>query len=139
MTAGPHETAPFNRQTLGDAYTAALEVYLACPGECPDAHAGLGRQALHDGLGPLDLVSFHESAIEGDTGLARKQPINADTRHGVYGPGRSPFEMTYRRFLASNVALRASTRRWRIGRGARHGRFTTQGRSNSVQPSARAR
>ena len=108
MTAGPHETAPFNRQTLGDAYTAALEVYLACPEESALSGAyELGRQALHDGLGPLDLVSFHESAIEGVLSLSLESSRSTLTRATAFLlESLSPFEMTYRRFLASNVALR---------------------------------
>ena len=65
MTASPRSATPLTRQTLGDAYVVALEAYLACPEETALSGAyELGRQALHDGLGPLDLVSLHESALE---------------------------------------------------------------------------
>jgi signal transduction histidine kinase len=108
MTVGPHETPPLNRQTLGDAYTAALEGYLACPEESALRGAyELGRQALHDGLGPLDLVSFHESAIDRVLSLSLESSRTTRTRASAFLlESLSPFEMTYRRFLASNVALR---------------------------------
>ena len=108
MIVGPHETAPLNRQTLGDAYVAALEGYLACPEESALRGAyELGRQALHDGLGPLDLVSFHESAIDRVLSLSLESSRSTVTRATAFLlESLSPFEMTYRRFLASNVALR---------------------------------
>lgn len=108
MTVGPHETAPLNRQTLGDAYVAALEGYLACPEESALSGAyELGRQALQDGLGPLDLVSFHESAVEHVLNLSFESSQSTLTRATAFLlESLSPFEMTYRRFLESNVALR---------------------------------
>ena len=62
--AGPRLSAPLDRETLGTAYAAALEAYLARPEESTLSGAyELGRQAMHDGLGPLDLVSLHEAAL----------------------------------------------------------------------------
>jgi signal transduction histidine kinase len=108
VIASPGGTAPFNRQTLGDAYVLALEAYLACPEETALSGAyELGRQALHDGLGPLDLVSLHESALEQVLSLQDKSDRPAVVRAmGFLLESLSPFEMTYRRFLESNVALR---------------------------------
>jgi signal transduction histidine kinase len=108
MTAGPQGTAPLDRQSLGDAYMVALEGYLACPEESTLSGAyELGRQALHDGLGPLDLVSFHESALGLVPSLSRESGRPAQTRAMAFLlESLSPFEMTYRRFLESNVALR---------------------------------
>jgi signal transduction histidine kinase len=109
MMASPGGTAPpSRRQSLGDAYMVALEAYLACPEETTLSGAyELGRQALHDGLGPLDLVSFHETALEQVPSLALDSGRPALTRAMAFLlESLSPFEMTYRRFLESNVALR---------------------------------
>lgn len=105
---GPNGTAPLDRQSLGDAYMAALEGYLACPEESALSGAyELGRQALHDGLGPLDLVSFHQAALEHVPSLSRETGRPAWTRAMAFLlESLSPFEMTYRRYLESNVALR---------------------------------
>jgi signal transduction histidine kinase len=99
---------PLNRQTLGDAYQAALEAYLSCPEESALSGAyELGRQALHDGLGPLDLVSLHESALDRLGSVTLESGRHTLTRAMAFLlESLSPFEMTYRRFLESNVALR---------------------------------
>jgi signal transduction histidine kinase len=107
--ASPRDTTPLTRQTLGDAYVLALEAYLACPEETALSGAyELGRQALHDGLGPLDLVSLHQAALEQVLSLSDKgnQPAVTRAAMAFLLESLSPFEMTYRRFLESNVALR---------------------------------
>lgn len=108
MTSMPRSATPLNRQTLGDAYVLALEAYLACPEESALSGAyELGRKALRDGLTPLDLVSLHESALEQTSSFS-----SWDDRPAVSCAmtflleSLSPFEMTYRRFMESNVALR---------------------------------
>lgn len=108
MTASRRDTPPLTHQTLGDAYVVALEAYLACPEETALSSAyELGRQALHDGLGPLDLISLHEAALEQLLGLSTTGNRPAVTRTMAFLlESLSPFEMTYRRFLESNVALR---------------------------------
>jgi signal transduction histidine kinase len=108
MTAGSRGAMPLNRQALGDAYVDALEAYIACPEERALSGAyELGRQALHDGLGPLDLVSLHESALEQAPSLSFERNRPQLTRAMEFLlESLSPFEMTYRRFLESNVALR---------------------------------
>ena len=111
MTISPRISAPLDRETLGTAYAAALEAYLVRPEESTLSGAyELGRQALHDGLGPLDLVALHEAA------LARAPSVLPEHDRPVFTRGMaflleslSPFEMTYRRFLESNVALRNLT------------------------------
>ena len=109
MTPGSRSAAPPDRQTFGDAYGVALEAYLACPEETALSGAyELGRQALHDGLGPLDLVSLHESALEHSPSLPLESGRPALSRAMAFLlESLSPFEMTYRRFLESNVALRS--------------------------------
>ena len=108
MTSISRDATPFNRQTLGDAYVLALEAYLACPEESALSGAyELGRKALHDGLSPMDLVAMHESALEQTRGfdLGNEQPAVARATTFLL-ESLSPFELTYRRFMESNVALR---------------------------------
>jgi len=108
MTSISRGATPLNRQTLGDAYVLALEAYLACPEESALSGAyELGRKALLDGLSPLDLVSLHESALEQALTYSRGKGQPESTRAMTFLlESLSPFEMTYRRFLESNVALR---------------------------------
>ena len=108
MTIGPRISAPLDRDTWGAAYAVALEAYLTRPEESTLSGAyELGRQALHDGLGPLDLVSLHEAALPRVPSLLAEPGQPAFTRAMAFLlESLSPFEMTYRRFLESNVALR---------------------------------
>jgi signal transduction histidine kinase len=107
MTVSPHGMTPLDRRTLLNAYAVALQAYLIQPDESALSGAyELGRQALHDGLGPLDLVSLHESALEYTPGVQRERDQPTLTRAMTFLlESLSPFEMTYRRFLESNVAL----------------------------------
>ena len=108
MTSMSRGATPLNRQTLGDAYVLALEAYLACPEESALSGAyELGRKALRDGLTPLDLVSLHESALEQTPSFSGWNDRPAFARAMTFLlESLSPFEMTYRRFMESNVALR---------------------------------
>jgi len=108
MTSMPRSATPLNRQTLGDAYVLALEAYLACPEESALSGAyELGRKALLDGLSPLDLVSLHEAALEQTSSFSgwNDRPALSPALTFLL-ESLSPFEMTYRRFMESNVALR---------------------------------
>jgi signal transduction histidine kinase len=108
VSVKPGGAGLLDRQALAAAYVAALEEYLACPEESALSGAyELGRQALHNGLGPLDLVSLHESAIQLVPCLPLESGQSAVTRAMAFLlESLSPFEMTYRRFLESNDALR---------------------------------
>lgn len=108
MPASPRRTAPLDRRTLLNAYVVALQEYLARPEESALSGAyDLGRQALHDGFGPLDLVSLYESAIAQTRQGSNELDEAARSRAMAFLlESLSPFEMTYRRFLESNVALR---------------------------------
>jgi signal transduction histidine kinase len=108
MTSMSRGATPLNRQSLGDAYVLALEAYLACPEESALSGAyELGRKALLDGLSPLDLVSLHESALEQTPTFSDRGDRPAFARAMTFLlESLSPFEMTYRRFMESNVALR---------------------------------
>jgi signal transduction histidine kinase len=108
MTSMSQGATPLNRQTLGEAYVLALEAYLACPEEGALSGAyELGRKALLDGLTPLDLVSLHESALEQTPRFSdwSDRPVLVRAMTFLL-ESLSPFEMTYRRFMESNVALR---------------------------------
>jgi signal transduction histidine kinase len=109
MTVTPRVSATLDRATLRTAYAAALEAYLVRPEEITLSGAyELGRQALHDGLGPLELLSLHESAVERLAGFLPGDDQATVTRANAFlMESLSPFEMTYRRFLESNVALRS--------------------------------
>jgi two-component system, NarL family, sensor histidine kinase UhpB len=108
MTSTSRGATPLNRQALGDAYVLALEAYLACPEESALSGAyDVGRRAMLDGLSPLDLVSLHESALEQIPSLAHGSGRPAFARAMTFLlESLSPFELTYRRFMESNVALR---------------------------------
>ena len=108
MTSMSRGATPLNRQSLGDAYVLALEAYLACPEESALSGAyELGRKALLNGLSPLDLVSLHESALEQTLAFTDRNDRSALPRATTFLlESLSPFEMTYRRFMESNVALR---------------------------------
>ncbi len=108
MTSASRNATPLNRQTLGDAYVLALEAYLACPEESALSGAyELGRKALRDGLSPLDLVSLHESAVEQTLTFSEGSERAAFARAMTFLlESLSPFELTYRRFMESNAALR---------------------------------
>jgi signal transduction histidine kinase len=86
----------------------ALEAYLACPEESTLSGAyELGRKALRDGLSPLDLVSLHDSALEHAPSFPGWNDRPAFARAMTFLlESLSPFEMTYRRFIEANVALR---------------------------------
>ena len=94
--------------TAKEAYVLALEAYLARPEERTLSGAyELGRKALLDGLSPLDLVSLHASALEQT--LSFPQAIDRQVSAGAMTfllESLSPFEMPYRQFLESSVALR---------------------------------
>jgi signal transduction histidine kinase len=97
-----------NRQTLADAYALALSTYLARPEERGlNGAYELGRQALQDGFGPLDLVAMHQAALE--PALRRPPSLERTAETAATSfllEALSPFEMTYRRFLEANAALR---------------------------------
>ena len=108
MTSISRGATPLNRQMLAEAYVLALEAYLACPEESTLSGAyELGRKALLDGLSPLDLASLHASALEQT--LSFSQASDRQVSAGAMTfllESLSPFEMPYRQFLESSVALR---------------------------------
>jgi two-component system, NarL family, sensor histidine kinase UhpB len=96
-------------------YTAALKEYLREGGEAALQHAyELGRSALTDGLGILEMATVHHHALVRILGAA-----DGDLRAAMEGAGQflaeslSPFEMTHRGYREANAALEASEKRYR--------------------------
>jgi two-component system sensor histidine kinase DegS len=105
MAAGRKETSELVR-----LYACALEKHLLHGGEV-DLHAGyeIGRRALREGLGVLDMISIHYQAMQGVLGqitLAQLRPKTIQKAAAFLIEAMSPFEMTQRAFAEANAALR---------------------------------
>ena len=91
---------------LQEEYEAALTGYLRRGGEAElKISYELGRQALAEGLGVLDMIARHQQALR----KLADVPLTAERlrRAGEFFiEGMSPFEMTHRAFGESNAALR---------------------------------
>jgi signal transduction histidine kinase len=103
-------TVTDRRHELAAAYVNALQLYLCEPEEPALARAHeLGRKALTDGLGVLDMASAHSRALaatlDGTTGDAdRARLLNA--LETFFIEALSPFEMAHRGFWEANLGLR---------------------------------
>ena len=97
-------------QALLSRYTHALEDHLAGGGETALHEAyELGRRALAEGRGLLDLASVHYEALM--TILLRRsftEDLCLTVKAGAnfFAESLSPFEMTHRGYREANVALR---------------------------------
>lgn len=98
------------RRELVEEYVLALQGYLCEPGEPALARAHeLGRRALTDGLGVLDMATAHAhalaTALQGTTQDADRQRVLSalDT---FFIEALSPFEMAHRGFWDANIGLR---------------------------------
>ncbi len=97
------------RSGLAADYAVALEHYLADPEEAALARAHeLGRKALTEGLGVLDMASLHSCALA----ATLKRPLTTDARAQVleaiekfFLETLSPFEMAHRGFWEANAVL----------------------------------
>lgn len=96
-------------------YAAALKEYLLWGGESALQRAyQLGRRALADGLGVLEMAAVHHQAMVGIL-----QSANGDLPGAIAAAGQffaeslSPFEMTHRGYREANEALQASEKRYR--------------------------
>jgi signal transduction histidine kinase len=98
------------RHDLSVDYAVALQHYLAEPEETALARAHeLGRQALSDGLGVLDMATLHSCALA----ATLKQPLADRERAQMlealekfFLETLSAFEMAHRGFWEANVVLR---------------------------------
>jgi signal transduction histidine kinase len=97
-------------EKLEDQYTAALRDSIAGMGESSLQQAyELGRRALADGLGVLDMAAMYHKALA--AGLPRdstpeETALMLDSGASFFAESLSPFEMTHRGFRDSNIALR---------------------------------
>lgn len=106
-----------NLDVLTEQYACALENYLAGGGEAGlrDAYE-LGRKALANGLGVLEMASLHHEALAKilpRLSTAEKRARIAKATEKFFVESLTPFEMTHRGFREANAALRASETRYR--------------------------
>ncbi len=100
-----------------DQYRVAFEDYLRGAGEAALQQAyELGRQALNDGLGILDIAAIYQATLAKE--LAPPMPpanLIAVSKAATlfFTETLSPFEITHRSFREANEALRASEERYR--------------------------
>lgn len=102
---------------LSSEYSAALESYLAGGGEeALESAYEIGRRALAEGLGVLEMATLHHEALK------RLLPSVAGTEDAAQKAGAierffveslTPFEMTHRGFREANQELRLSEERYR--------------------------
>lgn len=91
---------------LQDEYDAAMESYLRVGGEKALKRSyELGRQALAEGLGVLDMVTMHQHSLLKLTAEMDAQDLIRRAGE-FFTESMSPFEMTHRAFGESNLALR---------------------------------
>jgi len=97
-------------EKLEDQYTAALRDSIAGMGDSSLQQAyELGRRALADGLGVLDMAAMYHKALA--AGLPRdstpeETALMLEAGASFFAESLSPFEMTHRGFRDSNIALR---------------------------------
>src|SRR6266571_512258 len=95
---------------LTDHYAAALREFLSVAGEAALQQAyEVGRRAIGDGVGVLELVALHHDVLDGIL-RERKEPescVRAVAEAGRFlAESVSPFEMTHRNFQEGVAALR---------------------------------
>ena len=94
---------------LARRYVAALERYLDEGGEAAlSAAYELGRQALGEGLGVLDMAAIHQQAL-GVLVLPSDRSVRgarAEAAGGFFAELLSPFEMSFRGYREANDELR---------------------------------
>ena len=95
---------------LVEEYTSALQSYLGGAGEAALQQAyELGRKALADGMGVLDMAAVQHRALVKGFLLARTPKEGARTLKAAknfFAEFVSPFEMAHRGFREANSALR---------------------------------
>lgn len=95
---------------FGERYTADLRDYLTGAGEAALQRAyELGRRALNEGVGILEIAAFHHQALEAilRTASTRERAIQLfQTAEHFLIEILSPFEMAHRGFRETNALLR---------------------------------
>lgn len=103
--------ARYKLRGLKSAYASELRGYLASPGEAALQRAyELGRRAIVDGLGVLDLAASHRDAIFESKITANQYHQAIDRAFEFFAESLSPFEMTHRSFREASIALGRLTR-----------------------------
>src|SRR5690349_10752152 len=92
-------------------YQQGLQAYLASPGESLLLSAyELGREALSQGLGVIDMVSIHHGALAAMWADGSGKSVGLQERLGAaaifFIESLTPFEMVHRGHEESNAALR---------------------------------
>ena len=104
-------------KSLVDQYSSVLQSYLEKPDEnALDEANELGRTALGDGLGLLEMAAIHHAALAARLKIIRADPdqtkmIRAAKRFFI--ESLVPFEMSLRGFQEANSALRTSEAMYR--------------------------
>jgi two-component system sensor histidine kinase UhpB len=100
---------------LGKEHEEALRDYLGGSGERALKRAyELGRQALFDGLGVLEMARLHHGALLRLSPVAASEWARTIKRAGrLFVESLTPFEMTHRGFQEANTALTASEEQYR--------------------------
>jgi signal transduction histidine kinase len=90
---------------LDDRYRVALRDYLAHPDEALLERAyGLGRQALADGRGVLDMATTHSQALASVIAADDRGHLS-DAPERFFAEALSPFEIAHRSFRDANAVL----------------------------------
>lgn len=96
--------------TITERYTAGLQEYLIGGGEAALQRAyELGRDALNQGVGLLDMITVHHNALRTvfQSNAIPQQALDTTLSAELFLlESLSPFEMTHRGFRESNALLR---------------------------------
>jgi light-regulated signal transduction histidine kinase (bacteriophytochrome) len=95
---------------LLERYAGALKSHITGPGDAALTRAyELGRAALNDGLGVLDMATLHAEAlrIAAVEGAPAAKPVEADKASEFFIESLSPFEMSLQGYRESNARLTA--------------------------------
>lgn len=93
---------------FGKLYVSALETYLSCSDEASRSRAyELGRRAMADGLGVLDIASLHQAALGVlSAAVDRGEHVQiAQSAADFFAEVLSPFEMSFRGYRHANQEL----------------------------------
>lgn len=107
---GPVKSTSAGPAVLSEGYAAALHLYLRSAGELTLSRGyEIGRQALSDGLGVLDMATIHSRAL---SDAVNDAPTDSERRRvlcaaeGFFAEALAPFEMAQRGFRDANAVLR---------------------------------
>lgn len=112
--AGDRDPGKLSGWALSSAYAATFKTFLDGGGEAALARAyEIGRRAIDDGLGVLDIAGIHEAVLE--TTLRRARSPAACVRlakaaEGFFAETLAPYEMAQRGYRQANSDLRELNR-----------------------------